>query len=102
MVFEVFFCVDYFFCFEVLWDGLAEGFVDITEVCRETGMLGQIPDIPSRIMNLQKVVLPSLFNATEKRLKFFDYCMINMTFEGVVQALFENERRLAEMIVQEH
>ena len=25
-----------------------------------------------------------------------------MTFEGVVQALFENERRLAEMTVQEH
>ena len=65
-------------------------------------MLGQIPDVPSRIMNFQKVVLPSLFNATEKRLKFFDYCMINMTFEGVVQALFENERRLAEMTVQEH
>ena len=77
-------------------------FVDIIEVCRETGMLGQIPDVPSRIMNFQKVVLPSLFNATEKRLKFFDYCMINMTFEGVVQALFENERRLAEMTVQEH
>ena len=37
VVFEVVFCVDDFFCFEVLWDGLAEGFVDVTEVSEEDG-----------------------------------------------------------------
>ena len=68
-------------------------FTEAIRGCHLANMPSEIPTPVKRVANLQHVVLPTLWHATEDRFVFLDRNMLEMPYGEIVEGLAAQERR---------